>query len=273
MKKLLFAFTAVALTFTACKKDETTDPITKKENPVLTFTSTSGETVEAGSSLLLNISIRANDDGDKLKTVVVTRGSEDIPFFTISDVNETSLDSIITVEASLAFETTSYTLVATDKNNHIASKTITIKTVSGFNSDYSGEFYHISAPSLFEGAYDFVNDVRVSSSQNDSLKDMIHGEPVGVFTGSWSSNNGTMYVKANNLDFSSTTRSTMVSHYATFSGTASAGAYAPAGDDIYIAKLRGNQGYALIKITANEPDNAECGCTTNTGKLSFNYKK
>lgn len=271
MKKLLFAFAAVAVTMTACKKDET-DDLTKNENPVLTLTAAGGTTVEAGSIVSLTISVRANDDGDKIKTVALT-DADDFALFYIEDVNETSLDTTITFVASSAFETSVYTLAAGDKKDHIAVKTISIITVSGFASEESGEFYHISAPTGYEGAYDFVNDVRVASTENDSIKDMIHNDGVGVFTGSWTSNNGTMYVKATALDFDATTYSTTVSTYSNLSSTASVGMVSPVEGEVYIAKLRGNQGYALIKITSNNATNADCGCQTNRGKLSFDYKK
>jgi hypothetical protein len=272
MKKLLFAIAAVAVTMTSCSKDETDDLI-KNENPVITITSVTGTTVEAGSALELRISVRANDDGDKLKTFAVTRGDETIAFFSVSDINEMSLDTVVYLAASSAFETTVYTAVASDKNNNLAAKTISIATVSGFGAEKTGGFYHISAPNGYLGAYDLANDAMVAFSKDDSVKDMKNNDVI-AFTGSWTSNNGTMYVKTT-LDFDNSTYSSMVSTYATLSQS-EVNSVTPVNGEKYIAKLRNGLGYAFIKITNVDPSNNDCGCantTTKTGKITFVYKK
>jgi len=269
MKKLLFAIAAVAVTMTACKKDET-DDLTKNENPVITITSLTGTTVEAGSALELRVSVRANDDGDKLKTFAVTRGDETLAFFSVSDINETSLDTVVYVAASSAFETTVFTAVASDKNNNIAAKTISIATVSGFSSEVSGAFFHVAG--LLEGAYDLVADANVASSGDEASKDMKNTDAAGVaFTGSWASGTGnaTTYMKANGLlDFDTAVYSDLAATYVTGVATVTA----PQADDLYIAKLRGGTDYALIKITANDA-NFSTGTGGNKGKLTFDYKK
>lgn len=269
MKKLLFAIAAVAVTMTACKKDET-DDLTKNENPVITFTSLTGTTVEAGSTLSLVISVRANDDGDKLKTVTLADGDGNPIGNPFTDINETSFDTTIVLTSSTSFETLTYTLVAGDKKDHLASKSLNIATVSGFNSEVSGAFFH--AAGLLQGAYDLVADANVSANGNEASKDMKNTDGAGLaFTGTWATGTGnaTTYMKANGLlDFDTAVYSDLASTYVTGVATVTA----PQADDLYIAKLRGGTDYALIKITAKDA-NFSTGTGGNKGKLSFDYKK
>lgn len=271
MKKLFWMITAVALTFTACKKDED-DDVTINENPVLTLTAAGGTTVEAGSTVALTISVRANDNGDKLRTVSLT-DPDDIVLFLMEDVNETSLDTTITFTASSTFETSVYTLAAGDKKDNIATKTISITTNSGFDSEgLTGQIHHIFG--ALKGSYDLVNDVEVAAAESDSLKDMSNTDVNdATFTGSWTAKNDTKFVKSSTTDFSTATYSGIVSTYAALSAAATSSVSLPAADEVYIAKLRGGEDYVLIKITSVDPTFEDGGSAGDNGRLSFEYKK
>jgi hypothetical protein len=272
MKKLLFAIAAVAVTMTSCSKDET-DDLTKNENPVITFTSLTGTTVEAGSTLSLVISVRANDDGDKLKTVTLADGEGNPIGNPFVDINETSFDTTITLISSTTFETSTFTVVASDKNDHLAAKSLTITTVSGFDSEgLTGQIHHIFG--ALNGSYDLVNDAEVAAAANDSLKDMSNTEVNdATFTGSWTAKNDTKFVRASTVDFSTATYSSIVSTYASLSAATDPSLGFPNANEVIIAKLRGGEDYVLIKITSVDPTFEDGGAAGDNGKLSFEYKK
>lgn len=268
MKKLLFAFAAVAVSLTACKKDET-DDLTKNENPVITFTSLTGTTVEAGSTLSLVISVKSNDDGDKLKTVTLADSDGNAIVNPFVDINETSFDTTIVLTASTSFETTTYVVVAGDKKDNLASKSMSITTNDGFGADLTGSIFHIQGSLL--GSYDLVNDAQVSDTQQpDSLKDIRNTDASGTFTGKWEAKSTTRFVISNFTDFDAITKTSAETEYA---ASVKNQIITPTVGGIYIAELRDGS-TAVIKVTSINAANAECGCNAlNYGKMEFIYKK
>jgi hypothetical protein len=269
MKKLLFAFTAVALTFTACKKDET-DDIIINENPIVAITPLTGTIVEAGSTISLAISVRANANGDKLKTVALT-DPNDFSLFLALDVNETSLDTVVTFVVSSSFKTSVYSLIANDKKDHLASATISIITNDGFGEDLTGAIYHINGGD--KGSYDFINDARVSANlEPDSIKDMRNTDVTGAFNGTWTSQTDTRYVIAS-MEFAEITKTQAET---SFSSGVQSQTVIPTVGSVYIAKLRDGVTMMKMEVLSIDDTNNDCDCTdneTNYGKMSFKYKK
>jgi hypothetical protein len=276
MKKLLFAFTAVALTFTACKKDET-DDIIINENPTVKFTVGEGfvsgnATVENGSAI--TIGIEATSYGStKLKTLSVTRtftgGTvEDVD--TQSDINEVFAGYVFTGNAATTAGIEIWTATVVDKDNKTSTATLILTTNDGFNVEVSGAFFHVFGS--LKGAYDLVNDVLIAENEDESLKDMKNIDQGAVtFTGGWESGsgNGSLFLKANGLvDYDNVVYSELKNNFTTGLATI----VSPQAGDLYIAHLRGQDDYALIKITEVDAANNDCQCTY-TGKISFDYKK
>lgn len=169
--------------------------------------------------------------------------------------------------------TYTYELTVTDKDDVTGSVSITItveETVvsTPFTSTETGQFYHVGGS--LKGAYSLVTDEEKSSGDPDTDKSMINNDAAGAtFTGSFTSGDGTMYVKAaTSFDYDNATVESATAAYA--AGTASTTVTDPAANDVYIA-LNGST-YMVVKITAVDATDDTCGCL-NTGKISISYKK
>ena len=128
-----------------------------------------------------------------------------------------------------------------------------------------GMFYHISGTE--HGAYDLDGDATVGSTGAATAKSMKNTDAAGAtFTGSWTSDNGTTFVKDNAYDY--TTGDTVAAETAFTNGSDAADVANPAVNDIYIAK-KGSTYYA-IKILTVDPT-VEGGM--NDGQITFSYKK
>jgi hypothetical protein len=287
MKKLLFAITALALTFTACEKDETDAPITN-ENPTVKFTVVEGfvsgnATVENGSAI--TIGVEATSYGStKLKTLSVTRTFtgvtvEDVD--TQSDINEVFAGYVFTGNAATTAGIEIWTATVVDKDNKTSTATLILTTNDGFTSEEVGAFFHVYGANL--GAYDLVNNVQIALTGDAASKDMANFDGDNqVFTGKWTGEGaGTMFVKVNatSVDYNTVVYSSLATTYeanvanASFKVGDAASSQTPVTvGDLFIAKLRGGTDYALIKVTMNDPLNDECDCS-DKGKLTFDYKK
>lgn len=148
-------------------------------------------------------------------------------------------------------------------------------TVSKYNSEYADQILHnINAGTELYGSWDFVNNTGVSSTAAASSRDMVNTTPKttpNLVSGIYSLS-GTMFVKANSLDYANVTLSDAMAAYA--GGTPESGSNDPASDfdiatgDVVVAKLRGGSDYVVVKIVdIYDADN-------NDGdKITFSYKK
>lgn len=125
----------------------------------------------------------------------------------------------------------------------------------------------------YRGAWDLVANDSLSSSADDANKDMINttlNDSLFVgdygFSKGWNTSNGTMFVKANDFDYEHATVEAATAAYA--AGTATADVQGVNTGDIYIAKLRGGDDYAVIKITSIVLTSDD-----NKDRIVFTYKK
>lgn len=275
MKKLkLFALGLIgaSMMMTSCA-DDSEDPI--GPNLSVTTNGAAGSSIEVSSSDMLHFEWRADAGDAKLKTFEIYRDAQKLSIDSTdndndltNDIsnsnNETYKDGVV-----LSALAGVYTFEVTDKDGESSSVEITVSVGTSMNNEVTGAFFHIAGTSF--GSYDLVAGTTVAASGANSLKDMANTDAAGdPFTGSWEALNATMFVKANSFDYANATVEAAAAAYA--NGTASAAVSNPVANDIYIAKLRGTNDYAVIKITAVDPADNTCNCG-NTGKISFDYKK
>lgn len=263
----LVAVALVSAAFTACKKDDDTPVVVV--NPIIVVTSpTDGASKISGSTVTLAFTA-STDNG--LKRIVIKYKSS-------TGVEVTKLDSVLTAQPnSCAFSrnytvgaigTETYTIAVTDKKDNIETKSVNIKSITGFADETFGKFYHILGSN--SGAFDLSKSEQRAGADADADKDMVNNDATAGFTGGWEAKNATMFVKSATFNYNSGTTIEAETAYA--AGVPDSKVTAPLNGEIYIAKLRGTNTYVVIKIIANETLNNDCGCT-NKGKLTFNLKK
>jgi len=263
---LIASIVSVATIFTGCKDED--DPMIDPGTVIVVTSPIDG--ASQVSRTTVNLAFTANSSNGLKKVVVKFKsatGAETTKFDTTlssqpSDFNFSRNYTVGTIG------TETYTIIVTDKKDNIETKSVNIKSITGFEVEDFGTFFHIlgSKP----GAFDLVKGEQrvITDSNND--KDMENTSPVGLFTGGWMAKNNTMFVKTLGFDYNTGTINEAKSIYAAGSPTATV--TLPLDGEVFVAKLRGTDTYVIIKVIANEPTNDECGCT-NKGKLTFNFKK
>jgi len=131
---------------------------------------------------------------------------------------------------------------------------------------HNGKIWNCSSANA--SAWDLVNDIAVTGSGNENIKDMKNYLINNTMSPSWYSNNGTQFVKDNTFDYDNSTSGNSAGF--TFAqGLDSNYMYHVTVGDIIIAKLRGNEDYAIIKITQIDTANI----SSYLFDISFEYKK
>jgi len=261
----LMAIAGLGTIFTGCKKDDpTVDPMTV----IAVASPTDGASQISGTTITL--AFTANSDNG-LKRVMVkfksATGTEITKFDTTLSTQPTgfSFSRNYTV-GSIGSE--SYTISVTDKKDNIETKSINVKSITGFDAEFFGKFYHILGTN--PGAFDLIKNEERLITQSDNDKDLANNDGVGVFSGGWIAKNSTMFVKAVGFNYNTGTTNDAKNVYA--AGSPKNNVILPVNGEIYVAKLRGTETYAIIKVIANDLLNDECGCS-NKGKLTFSFKK
>lgn len=201
-----------------------------------------------------------------------------LKFKSATGIEETKLDSLLTTQpTSFSFSknyfvgsvgSETYTISVTDKKDNIVTKSVNIKSTTGFDVELFGKFHHILG--TFPGAYDLIKNEARLNSDSDNDKDLVNTDGAGIFTGSWIAKNSTLFVKVNSFNYNTGTINDAKNAY--LAGLPKNNITLPLNNDIFIAKLRGTETYAIIKVIVNDVLNDECGCS-NKGKLTFNFKK
>ncbi len=279
ISKTIIMIAVMAFVFVSCAKDEeTADPTISFQN-----NQTSLE-FDGTNSIDVNITFEAEAEIETVtmvkptftgtQTVDITKqmginydekaaGSTSVVYF--FKVSTQLLDSL--KDAGVFPLSYKFTLTDKDARTTEATFNVTLKVVATpLSVSKSGSFYHIGG--TLQGAYDLKNDVLVSASGSAADKFLVNTDVVGdPFTGTWISENGTSFVKANSYNFANATEEAAIADYAAGSVLTTV---VPAVNDIYIAK--NGSDYYVIKITALDPTDNTCGCG-NKGKISFDYKK
>jgi len=262
---IVMVVAAFASVFSSCEKDDdTNDP----ETVIAVTSPTDGGSQVSGTTIPLTFT--ANSDNG-LKRVVVK-------FKSAIGVEVTKLDTLLAAQpTAFSFSrnytvgsvgTETYTISVTDKKDNIVTRSVNVKSITGFDVELFGKFYHILGTKI--GAYDLIKNEERIITDSDNDKDMVNNDVAGVFTGGWVAKNSTLFVKANGFNYNTGTINDAKNVYS--AGLPKNNMALPVNGDIYVAKLRGTETYAIIKIIANDLLNDECGCT-NKGKLTFNFRK
>ena len=285
MKKLkLFALGLLSsgLLLTSCQKDE--DEAVGPDISVMVNGAAAQDgkvSVAPGAALAFTWIARQGDvdlqkfeifqDNNSLANT--TNGGNTLPYTNIKASENTTYNDGITLQASANLGTTTYGFVITDEDG--LSKRVNIDVVveaetTPLNTEVVGAFFHIGGS--LEGAYDLKNDNQVASSQPNDNKDMMNTDVAGTpFTGSWIAANSTRFVKLpSSYDYEAATVESAAAAYD--DGTPTASVIDPDAGEMYVAKLRGNNAYVVIKVTAVNPNDNTCSCG-NTGKITFDYRK
>jgi hypothetical protein len=275
MKKINLLFLMlglVSLTFlSSCGTDED-----ENLNPILTISPSSAQQLVEGEEFSVEVVAGENPTSKKrLETLTITSDAGANESITIQASTYTNTFVFTVPPARSAAYT--FTFTVTDRDGLTATRTLSVTSIveppvgTPFGAEVVGAFFHIQG--TLHGAYDLVNETTVAAAGAESIKDMKNTDAAGVtFTGSWTTGTGntTAYRKVNTFDYDNGTVEDAITAYN--AGTASTNVNNPATGDIYIAKIRGGNDYAVIKITNVDANDNTCNCG-NRGKISFNYKK
>lgn len=274
-KILALALLAGAITFTSCKKDEETPT-----GPTLSVTTTAsqiwyGETVEFSYSITSNEKIKTLTASSDNANVTTDQGET-----TSFNGDHSASGTISFLAAGSGFSTdgsVTFTFTAEDKDGsaYAITKTVSLSTMP-LNTETvlteeitSGIIHNLIGTG--QGAWDLVTNAGVSASGDDADKDMANTTTISstapeTFDNDWEALNATMFVQDNAFDYATATEEGAMAAYD--AGTASAMAMDVQMGDVFIAKLRGGDDYAVIMIT-----HVEITTGDNDDHIMFKYKK
>jgi hypothetical protein len=144
---------------------------------------------------------------------------------------------------------------------------------NAFNLEEQGQFYHKETGGIptLDHAWNFTSDLGLNIDDSDFEKDMMSTDDFGAsFTGSFESFTGTEFVLDNGYDYGIGDSDAAIAAYA--AGEPSDYIVSPDVGNIYIVDIGGQGVYAALKITAIDPTDDACFCTSE-GSISFTYKK
>ena len=271
----------MSLFFTSCGDDDG-DEVSSVDRPTISLAgNANGETyitddvtLQVGSEIKFLISASENATSKKnLRTVVIDR--------IFNNDRVVLLDTAISDKEFGPYEVVEYAqgtagseifnIVVTDKDNVSSTVSITITTEEPF-TEKNGQFFHIASANA--GAFDLVADMNRTSGEDDLNKDMVNTDEAATnqedskFTGSWESANGTLFKASNASLYDNPTNLGFTWSTTLGDITASSAVSNPSVGDVYLAKLRGNANYVVIKVT--DIKDVAMG---NTGEITFSYKK
>jgi len=292
MKKLLnyaAAMMAGAFLLTSCGEDDINDDTPR---PTLTVSElnegiTNGEiTVTPGASLAFRWNAVQAGGGSALDAFTIsqtgvnvtvplpaTTTGRTLPLESFPSAIRTQYRDTLIINAGQNLGVTTYTFKVTDRDGLSAEVEVRVEVAQSgtpMTNEKTGQFFHIGGS--LQGSYNLVASENVSSTAaNEAVRDISNTDQVGnPFTGSFEAKNATRYVLAAGFDYDNATVEAAAAAFNAGSGNAAVNA--PTAGQIYIAKLRGGNDYAVIKVTNVDPDNNDCNCG-NRGKLVFDYKK
>lgn len=286
--KFLFAAIFASVALTSCEDDvnpdkpEPTLAVTELNQGIVggkitvvpgTMLSFRWNAVKAGGGKNLEMFSVGQQGVNVLNPLPNTATGKTLPIANLPNTLETQYVDTLNISAGMNMGVTEYTFTVTDEEGLSAKQTVTVTVAAAatpLNVVKTGSIYHVEGSK--PGAYNLVTDVAVIKSGANADKDMNNISMAGSpFTGSFKSENGTLFVKASaSFDYANATEEAAMVTFA--NGTGVNTVVGATTGDVYVAKLRGGNDYTVIKVTALDANNNDCGCG-NKGKMTFEYKR
>ncbi len=272
---------ATALVFSSCSKDE--EEVAK---PTIKFVGNYGSDVDftPATEMTKEIVFNANLAAEaKIKSFTITEKK----YGTSTATNPYDADNTKKAKGEVSYtynfsKTLShsdlsggvtkieYIFEVTDKEGNNVEKIFTVNVVTTTSTPLANEENGVifNLQGLEKGAWDLVNDMAKAANDNDADKDMANTTGGNaVFKKEWEAKNATMFVKVTGMTYDEFSSEEAAKGYYS-SKTPVTKVENVAANDIYVAKLRGEDNYAVIKIT-----NVVETPNDNNDKIEFTYKK
>jgi hypothetical protein len=232
--------------------------------------------LQVGASFMLAINASANTTTyENISRVRITR--------TFGTFVTTELDTSLNIRNFSYFNTylassdpgtENWVFRADDISGEWSQVTLQVITIEAPLTEYTGVIWNAIGGNNF--AWDLVSNQPRALSEPDSSKDMINNSSLSTclppfnFSNSWIAGNQTRFKRANWYVYENASTQTAIDAYSggTISHLPSATAQGLANGDIFIARLRGTNNYAVIRIT-----NVEWTSGDDLDKIEFTYKK
>ena len=233
----------------------------------------SDETVPAGA--VISFAWHATKGDAKLESMTITKEGGALAGWNEKEIPNNQNDSYTDtarLEAPLNVGAYAYELIVTDKDDMSASQSVVITVVEALSTEITtGVIGHLYGP--LNGAWDLVNDVEMWMGDADANKDMVNTSSGSgsAFVAGWEAGpgNSTTFVQANSFDYDNAYAQDAEDVFN--AGTPSSEISDVSENDIIIAKLRGGDDFAVIKITDVDPYFKST--MAGDGRIAFSYKK
>lgn len=279
----LFLFSALlifGIGLTSCDED--------KQGPSLDYYSGDGfisQNTTVDTSSVVKVKFRAQSETDTIGYIRVTNDDSTYWEAYVPSLSKTNYFGLASFKAPKQTGAFNFVFSAYSANPDsvadaklLTSRTLTITTdVATYLSKEitTGKIYHVMA-TTGNCAWDLLGDAPKKTADNDADKDMTQSSIAttgSTWVAGWKINtsNTTKYVKNKNFNYA---KPTLREAKAAFdAGLALSFVPSVAVNDILIAKLRGQEEYAIIKITKITPTDATGTTDLSKGSLEFTYKK
>lgn len=217
MKHVLFALAIPALAFLTSCGGDSNDAAPK---PTLSFQTGTGYTsadAQAGLDDILKIGVIAKSNDSKISKVSIklstNGGTAGVIFDTTINANSTAFDYNYKVQGSVA-DILKLTVTATDANGTTAEQSLSIEITPAtvaIGLQQNQIVYNLQSPAGYNGAYDLTKSAVKYAADKPTEKDIVDGTPSSaIFSKSWTSGNGSKFVKVSANDYNLATSSTFI---------------------------------------------------------------
>ncbi|MBM3399577.1 MAG: hypothetical protein FJY15_03315 [Bacteroidetes bacterium] len=278
MKHVLFALAIPALAFlSSCGGGSDPDAAPK---PTLSFQTGSGFTfddAQAGVDDILKIGVIAKSNDSKLNKVTINLstngGTPGVIFDTTVNANGATFTYNFKVQGSVT-DVLKLTVTASDANGTTAEQSLSIEITPAtvaIGLQQNQYIYNLQSPAGYNGAYDLTKSSAKYSNDNRTEKDIIDGTPSSaVFSKSWTTGNGSKFVKVSANDYNLSTSSTFIYNlWKTNAANATATATDLKLGDVILVKSGQSVPFGLYIVKITEVKETT---TDNLDYIRFEYK-
>ncbi len=218
MKHVLFALALPALALlTSCDGGSDPDAAPK---PTLSFQTGAGFTfadAQAGVDDILKIGVIAKSNDSKLSKITINLstngGTPGIIFDTTVNANSANFTYNYKVQGGVA-DILKLTVIANDANGTTAEQSLSIEITPAtvaIGLQQNQQVYNLQSPAGYNGAYDLTKSAGKFTADKPTEKDIIDGTPSSaVFSKSWTTGNGSKFVKVSANDYNLATSSSFI---------------------------------------------------------------